>query len=149
MPRDLNYDPQTRPALSPGDEDGRPDLSKPSLEGLAWLLRHPAEWQKGHVWNFAKAWEVTSCGTAGCAIGIMYGAWPATLSVDDNIATLGMYKDGAFSRIFRAGMFDRRAITPSVVADRIDDYLAGRPIRYLVAGDRDGGLRSAAHGGEG
>jgi hypothetical protein len=28
------------------------------------------------------------------------------------------------------------AITPLVVASRIDDHLAGRPIRYLVEGDR-------------
>lgn len=139
MPRDLEAYPEVQTRPEPVDE--RPDLRKPSLEGLAWLLRHlPTELPEWH-WDFANIVHHSGplCGTAGCAIGIARSIWKGkyfTFSFTPDNPRVGMtiFQDGA----------DDTDITPSVVAGRIDDYLAGRPIRYLAEGDR-----SAAHGRRG
>lgn len=114
-----------------------PDLTRPSLEGLAWVLENPQAWPRGWTWDFANIEVHHSCGTAGCAIGIARYTWPRLrrllVSTSDS-AFGGAYSDMLL--IFEVGSNDSR-VTPAVVAGRIRDHLAGRPIRYLVEGDRD------------
>lgn len=117
----------------------KPDLSKPSLEGLAWLLRHPEEWSS-HIWDYrstdAKYWRANEyadhCGTAGCAIGLAREVWDWA-RCDKAGLNLGS-KDSWQQRIFNRHSFGEE-ITAEIVAGRIDDYLAHRPIRKMVAGD--------------
>ncbi len=129
MPRDVEAFPEVQtPAL-----DERPDLSKPSLEALAWLLRHLPTELPEWKWDYANIWHYTGphCGTAGCAIGVARAVWGEKYYTDSFFAPAA-----AGLEIFDCGSRDPR-ITPTIVAGRIDDYLAGRPIRYLVAGDRE------------
>lgn len=71
-----------------------PDLSKPSLQGLAWMLEREAEWKQDFAWYF-NWWywqknkvlpignqppvevldQLEKCGTAGCAIGLAHHTW--------------------------------------------------------------------------
>ena len=54
-----------------------PDLSVPSLENLAYALRHRETWPLGFRWNY--------CSAYGCAIGLAERLWgrQAPLSVVD------------------------------------------------------------------
>lgn len=113
-----------------------PDLSKPSLEALAWVLesgRLPAGW----TWDYSKIYERNECGTAGCALGIVAAMWVPDRLFFDREDAFQLFGIGfaASEAVFANGTDDLR-ITPAVVAGRIRDYLDGRPIRYLVEGDR-------------
>lgn len=138
MPRDLI------------ETETKPDLSKPSLKGLAWLLRHPWNWPVNFEWDYMTVGnEIVSaaqrevehaplpevpCGSAGCAVGVARLVWGL-----DACSDAGIELGDESLNDWKTQIFNTHAITPvtpSVVAGRIDDYLAGRPIRYLVAGDR-------------
>lgn len=90
---------------------------KDDLKTLVGILRnepHPN-------WNFSH--------TATCALGIVRNRFSA-----DRYMRLGETVDfRSFGKIFGAGSgtFDAHRITPAVVAGRIEDYLAGRPIRRI------------------
>ena len=102
----------------PLDGNPPPNLSTFSLEALAWLLEH-SELPK---WNFRDE----QC----CGIGVALDQWgfrvPARLGAGNNYHPIFM--SGAGTAPDRIG--------PGVVAGRIRDHLAGRPIRYLYEGDR-------------
>lgn len=111
------------------------DLDKPSLHALSYALRHPDTWPEGFYWDFS------DCGQ--CAMGLAHELW--------NVNTAGKY-EVAVSRMARAfampygearhifgtrdwaeqrkmfGLIKQRApwgsITPEMVADQIDAYLA-------------------------
>jgi hypothetical protein len=73
-----------------------PDLTEPSLEGLAYLLRHKKLWPTYFKWDFLEilttrrlshtrastlvafiaSAEVHDCGSRGCAIGLACLMWP-------------------------------------------------------------------------
>lgn len=112
-----------------------PDLSKPSLEGLSYLLRQ--EMPKGFTWDFSHEFNQTNCGTMGCALGLCYLQWPKYFK---------RYEDWQFvacdifsmpiidvERIFYSSvpygvaMEDNwGGITPEDVADEIDRYLRSK-----------------------
>lgn len=109
-----------------------PDLSKPSLAGLSYVLRHPEIWPDGFEWNYG------NCRT--CAMGIAHRLWtlvPDLFFVTPDIwirATAAKFvlagEDA--SRIFgwAGGSRDTQPIgfsqlvTPTDIADLIDAYLA-------------------------
>jgi len=118
----------------------KPDLSKPSLEGLSWLLRR--QMPPSHVWNFREAFHRNECGTVGCAIGVGCAVWPeveAVACVNPMFGTvvfgamLGLSQDDSY-RLFSASRTsanenygkDPRNVTPRDVADAIDRYIAAR-----------------------
>ena len=125
MPLDqTNWKPET---------ETKPDLSKPSLEGLSWLLRHlPAD----HKWDFEIVGgpNRNGCGSAGCAIGLFDVAWPsctdmcAALEIDIIIASK-FFGRSAY------GVADKR-VTPQMVADRIDEFLRSRTTDARLAETR-------------
>lgn len=127
MPRDFALHPDPLPIAHPDTVRDKPDLSRPSLEALAYILRHIHDHVTVWTWDFGLTRN--ECGTAGCALGIASVVWPEEFDDSD---VNHVNDEGA---IFQEGMNDP-AITPEVVASRIDDHLAGRPIRYLVEGDR-------------
>lgn len=111
------------------------DLSKPSLEGLAFLLRHQELWPKGFVWNYADC--------SKCAMGMAHDLWAVakpTLGEGADImsAAFGLPYSEAH-QIFLAASgrpftFDvgsdgvvTCAITPEMVADDIEAHLARSP----------------------
>ena len=134
MPRDFPSIPTTT----------RPDLSTPSLPGLAWLLRHPKEWPQHFRWEFGNVLREAPCGTAGCAIGIAHLVWGGMfgpgleshgrrarssseiLNLTSAQVKLGM-EEGDFEDIFlTCGLYDVALsiyVTPTMVADAIDAYL--------------------------
>lgn len=70
MPRDLVREAEV-------EADLKPDLSKPTLEAMAYILRHREEWPKGHKWAYTTTLDKTKCGTIGCAMGIAWATWPS------------------------------------------------------------------------
>lgn len=131
----------------------KPDLSKLSLEALAYILRHKEEWPYSFSWEFQwtlfcfeRGGEILnaenprhSCRTAGCALGLGKLKWGYVAGVDEGLATFASRIFGISGRvaaeIFLAGAGEP-GITEEVVAGRIDDHLAARTIRYLVEGGR-------------
>ena len=101
------------------------DLSKPSLEALSWLLRHKEMWPRGFEWNYS------SCDT--CAMGLAYELWTENcvgantywmkkiFNLSEEIAR-AIFIDAVVGQ-GRLGFSD---ITPEMIADDIDEYLAGR-----------------------
>lgn len=114
------------------------DLATPSLAGLAWLLRHKEAWPVGFRWNFA------NCPT--CAIGLAYRmicgeapedrfgpddaavwlprAFPALSDQEGFLVKSAdkiFFGDVAFALGIELG-----DVTPEMVAQRIEDHLAGR-----------------------
>lgn len=111
----------------------RPDLSKPSLEGLAWILRH--QMPEGHRWDFTKVIYRESCGTAGCALGVARIVWPELKEMYwiEMLQALGTQAYFT-AQLFSAGVDSARenygvlpdAVTAAMVADKIDAHLRDR-----------------------
>lgn len=120
-----------------------PSLDTPSLEGLSWMLRHPEKWPKTFEWYYG------NCRT--CAMGLANKLWglteseslveymrvmPKALGIHGRSAErifLGRYGKHIASWVPigvdpRTGeeYGDSRFITPEMVADEIDAYLARR-----------------------
>jgi hypothetical protein len=116
-----------------------PDLTKPSLEGLAYALRHPRE-TLGHQWEYRhdtiwvgydKAGYENHCHTAGCACGMAAVLWPEQINpreqyVPEQVARcLG---DGAYERFMDQDAYGipPEYVTAEMVADKIEAYLIER-----------------------
>lgn len=99
----------------------QPDLSKPSFKGLSWLLRHlPST----HKWDFEHVGgpSLDRCGSAGCALGLIIATWPHQCrSFIDTIP--GEITNNLFIQGYYLPVKDKD-VTPEMVADRIDGYLA-------------------------
>ena len=106
--------------------EARPDLTTPSTQGLAWLLRHREHWPKGFVWTY------THC--TGCAMGLAHRLWgqfwPREPSSNEGYvafvsAVLSMDHRESWN-IFE-GLRDRNDglwdVAPDQVADALDIYL--------------------------
>jgi hypothetical protein len=91
-----------------------PDLSVPSLAGLAWVLRHKEAWPPGHIWSFARG--------ATCAVGIGHRRWEVNV-IDADIGLSRRHREYMFCYGAYAPVADCD-VTPEMVADRIDAYLA-------------------------
>lgn len=124
-----------------------PDLSVPTLAGMAFILRNPVLWPHGHTWDFSVGLDMNSrcslghtpplpiCKSIGCAKGMAWRLWGSEAG---DLAMREQAHGDAHDQIFTAGMNGHaHRITPEVVASRIDDFLAGRPIRFIREGDRD------------
>lgn len=67
------------------------DLSKPSIEGLIYALRHPEVWPKGFEFDFRFC--------SKCAMGLAHAMWPQEISypLDHCVAkALGLDRHVAF-----------------------------------------------------
>lgn len=116
----------------------RPDLSKPTPEALIWVLEN---WSESPVADMKFEFRTPTphkrlfgllCDSAGCAMGTAQCLW----GYGSSGATFGTHALRIRSgEIYLKGQFDKR-VTAKVVAGRMRDALAGRPIRYLVENDR-------------
>lgn len=129
------------PFDSKPEVETKPDLSKPSLEGLAYVLRHAIP--DTHRWDFEFGLRHNDCGTAGCAIGVGRVYWPQVEAIAQLAPTefgviefgniLGLTVDQSLA-LFSAAYcntsetYGKSAIdvTPYDVADAIDRYLASK-----------------------
>ncbi len=92
-----------------------PDLTHPSWEGISYLLRHKELWPANFQWNF--------CGSSQCAIGLSYKIWGTHMDpIGECGDTFNPYAMGEHAPV------PDRKVTPEMVADKIDDYLAKNPI---------------------
>ncbi len=94
-----------------------PGLSVPSLENLAYVLRHRETWPRGFEWDYRFG--------PSCAIGLSAETWPGNglsyrLPRDIIVGVRPPDRWFEFFRPFR-GM---EAVTASMVADAIDHLLA-------------------------
>lgn len=113
------------------DTETKPDLSKPSLEGLSWLLRHlPVT----HKWDFRNVGgpKLRGCGSAGCALGLALATWPGARIEFPNVPV------EVQNRFFFYGQYPvaDRLVTPQMVADRIDEFLRSRKTDAYLAETR-------------
>ena len=98
-------------------------LAAPTLEGLAYALRHREVWPEGFEWDYSL------CET--CAIGMARELWDSTRNLDlpdiFNISVMfNISVDTAFDIFVWLGLDSTCAtITPDYVAAAIDRYLAG------------------------
>lgn len=105
-------------------------LACPSLENLAYVLRHSEMWPKAFEWHFGRF----SC----CAVGLAQEFWPDQQYLADE-----MFREmttDTFQRIFvnpttkppvRMLWWIKRGrrhdeVTPTMVADQIERYLESR-----------------------
>lgn len=108
-------------------------LDKPSLENLSYVLRHPDMWPEGFIWNF------NHCDS--CAMGLAHSLWSAIPSTNRDTGSSIMARSFAMPHedanlIFMSARGKKkilgfipstpynRDVTPEMVADQIDKYLA-------------------------
>lgn len=105
------------------ETETKPDLSKPSLEGLSWLLRHLPE---THKWDFAMIGGQRSCGSAGCALGLAQVIWPEEYKKSGSAWAILPARLTTQAHLFSQLAYgvSPQEVTPTMVADRIDKYLA-------------------------
>ena len=116
-------------------------LDKPSLENLSYCLRHPETWPEGFVWNYK------DCET--CAAGLAHELWKSIPKTDrGNIVSVMANKFSipysiAMSLFMNAnhnrptkwffGLVQtpilQSSVTPEMIADDIDTYLAQQGAR--------------------
>lgn len=111
------------------------DDAKPSLQALSHALRHPETWPAGFEWDF------NNCDT--CAMELAHRLWddiPETLRNDGALVMARNFQmpyrdaanifmgDGDWVPSVGTGsgrmVADLDAVTPAMVADQIDAYLA-------------------------
>jgi hypothetical protein len=101
-----------------------PNLTTPSLVGLAYLLRHKELWPKDFVWSYRTSNK--------CAIGLASAFWPAVqefgrvpfLYWAETQNYFGAGFDGflnVFTERFEGTPYDD--VQPEQVADRIDIFV--------------------------
>ena len=101
------------------------------LRKLAWVLRHPEVWPKGHTWNYNSTIVRHECGTFGCAMGVARLMWPAHIN-DADVVEMGdkfeMLLCDAGAIFYEPPTYGKTAaeVTPLDVADAIDRYLAAQ-----------------------
>ena len=118
-----------------------PDLKTfvPGREGLrqlSYLLRHPELWPVNHSWDFDMTLVKHDCGTTGCAMGIAGMVWPDLFVgadgfflsdwVDRVVRLFHVTHDEAHAIFTDDGIYGKpmEDVTPTDVADAIDEYLA-------------------------
>ena len=96
----------------------------PTLEGLAWALRHPETWPEGFEWDYR------AC--TSCAMGLAVRLWrdigiPTTSDVGDALHISSVIATRFFIGMKRdIGATFMSDVKPHHVADAIDRYLATR-----------------------
>lgn len=133
--------------IAPISLDNVPDLTKPSLAGLAWALRNLDRWPAYFGWDYSHVQQEHSCGTRGCAIGLAAIMWskefgPVTNSRMDVLTAADLFRmsrDDAHGIFWDAISYGvpyavcHIDITPEMVADRIDEHLLRHPTISLGA----------------
>jgi hypothetical protein len=101
-----------------------PDLTKPSLEGLSWLLRHEMPAKFSWDYRILVGFDRQTCGTTGCALGLAEFTWGR--SSVEVAYPFGMPEEDADRIFYSAGTYGCRwhEVTAEMVADKIDEYLA-------------------------
>lgn len=118
------------------------NLDRPSLHVLSYALRHPDTWPQGFVWDFDDCMQ--------CGMGLAHLLWANSQIGDTAIGDDTEYKEwisimarqfsmpyGKAHEIFFGGAYrepryfglssteiPRDRVTPEMVADQIDKYLA-------------------------
>lgn len=98
---------------------------KPTLKDLAHVLRHKELWPKFFEWDFRY------CST--CAIGLcqlLYGVTPGMLTdfsndfTGEDVTDIFTSPVFGFKHLFQSRETRMQLVTPEIVAQRIDAYLA-------------------------
>lgn len=112
------------------------DMTKPSLRALAKALRGPMP--KGFTWNFGQLCRTDTCGSVGCAIGLAKTLWPKAFpdlyddlnATDASVAERFNISVQQVKQLFWIpqlhGQTNYADVTPSMVADTIDKFLASQ-----------------------
>lgn len=111
-------------------DDATLDLSRPMLSTLAHVLRHEELWPANHKWAFSYAFsetDITSNCSSGCALGIAYRLWGRDPTRRLIAPIIGPFGDSIFSAgtgAIEVYGVDHKHVTPAMVADKIDQYIA-------------------------
>jgi hypothetical protein len=153
MPRDVI--PQD--LASPSDAPAKPDLSKPSVEGLIYLLRHLDEEMPDFIWDYVHylADPTGKDCKAGCAFAVLYHFWdkqlPRITQRRRNVHAYVQKALGLSQEVTRAtfsGPYDGMIVddvTPQRVADRLEWLTSGHPIQREWFNDLDTLLQHMAN----
>lgn len=89
------------------------NLSKPSIAGLIYILRHEKEWPTDFYWDFSSH--------RNCALGLISEKWGNgdTLTTYDVAPMLGFPEEDIHT-IFLAENEDGQAVKPEDVAARLE-----------------------------
>lgn len=112
----------------------KPDLSKPSVEGLIWLLRHKEAWPEDFEWDYVAPEK--------CGAGLGICIWKTHLRADITnfcMSFLGMPEDTVYDIFWRAPRTLGRvgpeasllslaaaynSITPEDIATLLEQYIS-------------------------
>lgn len=93
-----------------------PDLTKPSLEGLAYLLRRKDLWPKGFVWDWGKLNH--------CAIGLAARHWKLQCTSTLILAgTFGIKHNDVFDLFMKSDKENPLNTQPEYITELIERYL--------------------------
>lgn len=116
--------------VTPNEADQLLDLGKPSLEALSFMLRHREMWPAGFEWDYSEC--------RNCAMGLAINLWNLREHSTRDGSMTGcevMQKtfdisekpaDNIFYFANEARGLQESDVTPEMVADDIDAYLASR-----------------------
>ena len=112
-------------------------MGREGLANLAYVLRNPELWERSIEWDYGSIFEQKEvehkCGIVGCALGVAMICWPGNEAVIDpiyNFKCFGVPDEAGMQEIFFSCFsygfrpFDSAKVTPTMVADKIDHYLA-------------------------
>lgn len=118
--------------IDPKFIETKPDLSVPSTPAITYALRHLAEVLPKHVWDFPTTHRKTACGSVGCAFGVARELWGAqwaeafsSLVANDAVKNL---LNPSYTQAREIYGVNFRDVTPLMVADAIDAYLASSKV---------------------
>jgi len=101
-------------------------IGEPSLKNLSHILRHRELWPKGQGWDYSNCVD--------CAMGLAHALWNEVIEYPGSHAMAGAFgmPQSVACRIFGGneplktyGTAYYHNITPEMVAEKIDEYLAG------------------------
>jgi hypothetical protein len=103
------------------------DLTKPSLEALSHILRHKEMWPEGFKWNFGDC--------QSCAMGLAHKMWleinsPSSYRMAEHMGiterdACDLFVEASWNADWNSDKYNFD-ITPEMVADQIDLYLAAK-----------------------
>lgn len=100
-------------------------IGEPSLKSLSHVLRHPELWPAGFWWDYADCFK--------CGMGLAHALWKETVDVPISPVMTKAFDIPWWKaeRIFGGnylvttyGVINYDLVTPEMVADKIDEYLA-------------------------